>query len=744
MARRSGLKYWNEKFDHSMQLPLKNVSLLTLWQMLLAAVWLMAGVFTAAGETAVKDAGTTRSSNSEKVITEKDRAFWSFQPIKRVAAPSVILKGWAKTPLDQFILAKLESNGLVPSPPANRLDLIRRVYFDLIGLPPTPEEIEAFVNDKSPDAYEKIVDRLLNSPHYGERWGQHWLDVVRYAETEGFEYDRNVADAWRYRDYVIKSFNQDKPYNRFLIEQLAGDEIVAEDARRLQPDATRFSIEKNQSVAASIASEKLADAVAEPQGGWEAAEKREMQVAAAFHRLGPVRRNAGNQDVTGSRNEVLTERTDIIGAAFIGLTVGCARCHDHKFDPILQKDYYRIQAFLATTHEHDLILATKEEESVWKSQTNQISQEIKKLKDGLKGLKGDDAKRLRQKIQEAENQLPVLPAIATVRNDDTQRTPIHVLKRGDWESKGDQVGMRGLSVLLPDGTAELPLETSNPRTALARWITDPQHPLTARVIANRIWLYHFGRGIVKTPNDFGKNGDPPSHPELLDYLARQFIDNGWRMKPMQRMICLSTAYQQSSRSPEAKSAMEKDPENRFLWRFTPRRLEAEELRDAMLAVSGALNRKAGGPSVIVPVDEELVKFLYKPSQWAVTSDKSEHYRRSIYLIAKRNLRLPFMEVFDQPALIGSCARRESSTHAPQALELLNGQTANALAVAFAERLMREIGANPERQIDRAYWLAVGRAPVEREKQLALEFLKSQSLKELVLALFNLNAFLYVE
>lgn len=644
-------------------------------------------------QTVVRNQDAVASS-----VTDKERSFWSFQPLKEVAPPPVQNKAWPRTPLDHFVVAKLEERGLTPNPPAHRGDLIRRVYFDLIGLPPSPEEIQTFIEDASTDAYERLVDRLLNSPHCGERWGQHWLDVVRYAETEGFEYDRNLPDGWRYRDYVIRSFNEDKPYDRFIMEQLAGDELAPDD--------------------------------------------REMQIAAGFHRLGPVRRNAGNQDVTSSRNEVLTERTDVIGAAFIGLTIGCARCHDHKFDPIPQKDYYRMQAFLASTEENDIDLATKAEHAAWKARTDEINKDIKDLKERLKGLKGEEAARMRQKIQETEDRLPPpLPALASVRDDEKQRTSIHVLKRGDWENKGDRVGMRGLEVLLSKGAAELPPETKHPRTALARWIADPSNPLTSRVMVNRIWQHHFGAGIVKTANDFGANGDRPSHPELLDYLANQLIAHGWRLKPIHRMICLSSAYQQSSRSPQAKTAG--DPENRLLGHFGKRRLAAEEIRDAMLSISGVLNRKAGGPSVILPVDEELVSFLYKPSQWAVNSDKNEHYRRSIYLIAKRNLRLPFMEVFDQPALLTSCARRESSTHAPQTLELLNGQTANALAARFGERLVCEAGTDPAQQVKRAYWLAVGRAPQAKEMQLALQFLATQPLKEFALAMFNLNEFLYV-
>ena len=637
---------------------------------------------------------------ARKIDFDEARKFWAYRPARRRTPPAVEDQSWPRTPIDHFILAALEAKKLSPAPPASRRDLVRRVYFDLTGLPPSPEEVAAFLDDGSPGAYAKLVDRLLSSPHYGERWGQHWLDVVRYAETEGFEYDRAMPGSWRYRDYVIQAFNEDKPFDLFVREQLAGDEI--------------------------------------------APERQEALIASGFHRFGAVRRNAGNQEVASSRNEILTERTDIVATAFLGLTLGCARCHDHMFDPIPQTDYYRMQAFLAATQENDVSLASAPETAAWKKKTEEVNAEIKRLKDAVKKLDGEAREALKKRLKETEGRLPpALPTLCSIRNDAAKRTPIHVLERGDWGKKGDPVGMRALSVLLPDAAPELPQETENPRTHLARWITDPEHPLTARVMVNRIWSYHFGLGIVKTPNDLGVNGDRPSHPELLEDLAREFVDNGWHMKPIHRMILLSSVYRQSSHSPDATKGMSLDPENRLRWRFDRRRLEAEEIRDAMLAASGMLERKAGGESVIVAVDEALVNLLYKPSQWAVTDNPSERYRRSIYLIAKRNLRLPFMEVFDQPTLQTSCARRESSNHAPQALEMLNGSTSNALAAAFAERLVREVGSDRSRQVERAFLLAIGRLPTDRERALALEFLKTEPLREFTLALFNLNAFLYV-
>ena len=463
-----------------------------------------------------------------------------------------------------------------------------------------------------------------------------------------------------------------------------------------------------------------------------------------FHRLGTVRRNAGNPEIALSRNEVLTERTDIIGSAILGLTVGCARCHDHKIDPILQKDYYRLQAYLAGTQENDILLASAEEKKVFADKTAAINRELRALRKKADDAIGEEKTKLKADIEVLEDKLPPFPAtIPGIKETAAERTPIHVLKRGDWEKKGDPVAPRPLTVLVSDELPELPADTPHPRTELARWLTDPKNPLTARVAVNRLWQHHFGTGLVKTPNDFGNNGERPSHPELLDWLATRLVENGWRLKPLHRLIVLSSTYRQSTQSAAAATAMTLDPENRLLWHFRPRRLAAEEIRDAMLAVSGRLNPLRGGPSVMLPVDAEQVRLLYKPSQWTVTKDTEEHNRRSIYLVAKRNLRLPFMETFDQPDLLSSCGRRESSTHAPQALELLNGKFANELAGALAARLTREAGTEPARIVERAYWLAVGRAPTPQEKKLSLDFLRtSPPLAEFALAMFNLNAFLH--
>ncbi len=632
------------------------------------------------------------------------REFWAFQPIRNHELPAVQNVGWPQTAVDNFILAKLESSGLQPALPADKLDLCRRVYFDLHGLPASPQQVDAFVNNESPDAYSRMVDQLLASPRYGERWGQHWLDVVRFAETEGFEYDRAIPGAWRFRDFVIQSFNDGKPIDEFLREQIAGDEIDNADTKLL--------------------------------------------VAAGFHRLGAVRRNAGNQEVAGSRNEVLTERTDIIGSAILGLTIGCARCHNHKFDSISQKDYYRLQAYFAASQEADIPTVSEEIRKQWEKETAAIQRQIDDLKTQLETQSTDEQKPTRSKLESLDKALPApLSSIGSIKNDFEKATPIHVLRRGEWALPGDLVSAAPPAVFGMD--YELgESDRSHPRSALARWLTDPLNPLTPRVFANRVWLNHFGRGLVATPNDFGRNGQNPSHLELLDYLAAFLVRHEWQLKPLHRLIVMSSTYQQaSSNVPSGSTALAAgdsiDPNNTLHWHFNARRLSAEEIRDSMLTVSGQMNHAVGGPSVMLPVDKDLVAQLYKVTQWQVTVAQSERMRRSIYLLAKRNLRLPFMDVFDQPTLQSSCSRRQQSTHAPQALELLNGPIANQMADAFAERLQREAWGQVEPTIDLAFRWTTGRSPNYDELRLVTSFLKENSLRELAIAMFNLNSFLYI-
>ena len=416
--------------------------------------------------------------------TAVERRHWAFLPRAHPVVPifdNPADKAWAKAPMDAFILARMRKEGLSYAPQADRATLIRRITFDLTGLPPTPAEIAAFENDKSANAWEKVIDRLLASEHYGEHWGQHWLDVVRFAETEGFEYDNFRADAWRYRDYVIRAFNNDKPYDRFIQEQLAGDEIAPKEDETL--------------------------------------------IAAGFNRLAPVRRNAGNQAVASSRNEQLTEMTNIVGAGIMGVTLGCARCHDHKFDGFRQSDYYRVQAFFAPVQPYDLIKASDEEQAAWKAKAAPIQAQIAQLQKDIKqaAKSGVSTTELDTKLEETEDMLPApLPSLFTVKDDFANKSPIHLLARGDFEHPGDSVGMRLPGVFLSEGAPELPEDTAKPREVLAQWLTSADNPLTARVMVNRIWEYHFGRGIVATPNDFGRMGERPLNPELLDYLANEF------------------------------------------------------------------------------------------------------------------------------------------------------------------------------------------------------------------------------
>jgi len=639
--------------------------------------------------------------------TAAERRHWAFVARSRPAVP-VFEKSadrvWAAKPVDAFVLARMRKEGLSPAPKADRVTLIRRVTFDLTGLPPTPAEVAAFVNDKSPKAWEKVVDRLLASEHYGEHWGKHCLDVVRFSESEGFEYDNYRPDAWRYRDYVIRAFNNDKPYDRFIQEQIAGDEIAPQE--------------------------------------------NETLIAAGFNRLGPIRRNAGNQLVASSRNEQLTEMTNIVGGGILGVTLGCARCHDHKFDGFRQTDYYRMQAFFAAVQAQDKILASEEEQKAWKAKSTPVETEVGKLTLELnKATKaGMPTAEIQAKLDEAQSRLPApLPSLFTVRDDFATKQVMHVLPRGDFEHPGEEVGMRAPGVLLPEGAPELPKDLPKPRAALAEWLTDGQNPLTARVMVNRIWEYTFGRGIVATPNDFGRMGERPVNPELLDYLANEFVAGGWSVKRMQKMILLSNTYQQASLG--SAESMEKDVDGRFLSRFPRQRLDAEELRDSMLAAAGRLNEKKGGPGVMTPLDKELTQALYKPSQWVPAKDATDFDRRSVYLIYKRNMELPFMQVFDAPDSTISCPRRESSTHAPQALELLNGELANSMAKSLAERLAREAGTSPKKQVELAYRLVTGRAPKAAELKMAVEFLAAgkdgKAREQFALAMFNLNSFLYV-
>jgi hypothetical protein len=684
---------------------------------------------------------------------------WSFQPPSKPTPPQFTEashKSWVKNPVDAFILDRLLRAGLSPASPADRTTVIRRVTFDLTGLPPTPAEIDAFLKDESPQGYEKLIDRLLASPRYCERWARHWLDLARYADTNGFEFDEPRPDAWRYRDYVIRSFNADKPYDRFVVEQLAGDEAYPGD--------------------------------------------RDALIATGFNLLGPDMTDSADQ--LQRRHNTLNDMTDTAGLVFLGMTITCARCHDHKFEPIPQVDYYRLQAFfMPAAFRRDLSVATSSEMATRRAAQREYDEATKdifariamielphrtKLYEaklarlsteaqaahrtppdrrtggqqelvaetarllGLsdaeiaRQLSDEDKARLRKlksSLASFDGKKPAPPSIATGLADQPgPPAKTFVLERGEVINRGDEVKPGFPSVLSdrkPAVISSVPNSTGR-RLALAKWVANKENPLTARVIANRLWQHHFGKGLVATPSDFGLRGERPTHPELLDWLANDFVEHGWSLKHLHRVLLLSSAYRQSSQVSGA--ALAKDRDNKLLSRMNRMRLEGEAVRDALLFVSGRLNEKAGGPGVVLP-EGSTAAGGSRPVP--ITADPMEYNRRSIYLFARRNLRLPFLEAFDLPDSNLSCPKREKSTTAPQALSLLNAPEVLAAAKALSDRVTREAATEAAR-IELAYRLALGRAPTDKERQRAAAFLKDSPLSELCRALFNLNEFVYLE
>ena len=666
---------------------------------------------------------------------QNEHLYWSFQEIRQPEIPQVKNKHWVHNPIDAFILKQVEAQGLSPSPPADKITLLRRATIDLIGLPPTPEEVDQFLVDSTPKAFEKMVDRLLNSPHYGERWARHWLDLARYAESEGFKSDETRPNAWRYRDYVINAFNQDKPYDRFIREQIAGDELWPES-----PDA---------------------------------------RVATAFNRHYPDESNA--QDLFERRQQILDDITNTVGATFLGLTYSCARCHDHKFDPIQQADYYRLQAFFANVGADDEILLWPDDQvrkhqkqiTAWEEKTQLIRErmeellepERKKVLDQLfqvyppgvltavtkpeaertpierlmyhkakpymnptqetlaKRLKDEKKKKweeLQAEIEKFSHLWPGKIPIGTgIKDLTSQAPPTHVLAMGMHDAPMEEVKPGFLAIFDSRSAEVTPSElgaSTGRRTALANWLTSPENPLTARVMANRIWHYHFGRGIVATPSDFGRMGERPTHPQLLDWLAKELINSGWSMKHLHRLIMTSSTYQQTSNLRENLSRL--DPENRLWWRFSRQRLEAEAVRDSALFVSGLLNTQVGGPSVFPELPPGMVTY----GGWEVSKEAAQRNRRSVYVFLRRNTRYPMLEVFDLPDTHESCGRRHVTTTPTQALTLMNGKLPLGWARGFAARILREGQAKQLKdQIDRAYRLAYSRYPKEAEKQTALSF-----------------------
>jgi hypothetical protein len=681
--------------------------------------------------------GLSREWDDRKYESED---VWAFQPVKSYPVPNdTIAPAAIKNPIDSFIQSRLKRAGITStSRPAERLTLLRRATIDLTGLPPSPDEVRAYLNDNSVDAFERVVDRLLSSPHYGEQMARHWLDVVRYADTSGFSNDFERPNAWRYRDYVIRSFNQDKPYDRFISEQLAGDEMNPSDP--------------------------------------------ELLVATGYLRMGPWEHTTMTVEAV-TRQQFLDDVTQSVGVTFLGQALRCARCHDHKFDPVPTRDYYRIQAVFATTQfaerpagflpaenvkpdapakaaierrltsAREIVAALRRKSR--EAATAYLSEKgVKTFEElprdgrpnkGEIGLSSDELsiRKINQKrVEYFERELQRFEPLAFsvysgppngyssvkpagVKDGVIAAPAVRILAGGSLESASEAVSPGVLSAVHGSNDRvertpwnAIPTSTSGRRLALARWIADPQNTLTARVMINRVWQQHFGRGIVGTPSNFGKTGAKPTHPELLDYLAQSFVENGWSVKKLHRLIVTSATYRESDTHPEMTKLALIDARNDLLAYFPPRRLAAEEIRDAMLSTSGELNPEMGGPGVFPEINWEVafqprhimgsVAPAYQPSR-----TPRERNRRTIYTFRYRTLSDPLLEVFNRPGTETSCERRDESTVTPQASTLFNSEFSHRRALAMAADLRR--GADtPDGQIAIAFMRAYGRNPTDSE------------------------------
>jgi hypothetical protein len=758
------VRYQGRQMPPQGKLPQDRIDALVRW-VAQGAKWSATATTTTDKETAVP------VHHGPPPVNAETKRFWSFQLVKKPVVPKVTLPpankigdrvlsaGWTKNPIDAFVLARLRKNNLLPAPPASRAVLIRRAYFDMLGLPPTPEEVKAFVDDTAPDAWEKVVDGLLASPHYGERWARHWLDLVRYAETNSFERDGDKPFMWRYRDYVIRSFNDDKPYSRFLTEQLAGDEL---------PDATNDSL-----------------------------------IATGYLRLG-----IWDDEPVDPEQAVFDDLDDIVsttGQTMLGLTIGCARCHDHKIDPIPQRDYYKMLAFFRNIQTYGVRndegeytslrpISTVEEQKrfadeshVYKAKVADVDQQVKEIEDlvspTFSNVEKEDfrseqnrplilRKRVPSKITlaqyntyvdllKARRDLAAHPpkglemALCVVENGGTCPKTF-VLGRGNVHVPGDEVQPGFLSVVTdqaPELAAMTPsASTSGRRLALAKWIASDTNPLTARVMANRLWQFHFGRGIVRSTSNFGFLGTPPTHPELLDYLASKLVANGWHLKPLHRMILLSNTYRMSSQgNPDA---LKRDPENDLLWRFDMRRLEGEEVRDAILAANGSLNPAMYGPSVKVKLPREVLLGQSVPGQGWDESTPDEQRRRSIYIKIKRSLVVPLMARYDFPETDATCPVRFATTQPTQALGMLNSTFVNEQARVMADYARQQVGKARVDQVRFVLSRVLQREPmadeVSRGVRLMVELQRSdgksadEALTAFCLLAYNLDEFIYLD
>ncbi|RMG33223.1 MAG: DUF1553 domain-containing protein [Planctomycetota bacterium] len=708
---------------------------------------------------------------------------WAWQPVKKPPVPVPAGRSAEGLhPVDAFIDAKLAEAGLPAAPEADPRTLIRRASFDLIGLPPKPEEVEAFVAayQRDPEAaWVELIDRLLASPHYGERWAQHWLDVVRYADTGGYSNDYERSNAWRYRDYVIRAFNEDKPYDQFVVEQLAGDELADLSVRkRLNADWRK------------VHEVRMKGAYTPQEAEWI--------VATGFLRMGPW--DSAMVKAEEARQIYRDDLVNIIGQTFLSMTLRCTKCHDHKFDPIPTRDYYRIYAALATTQmaerpvpflpsesrdgfeegrafvqrmldfavaEKNRLVAKREAAArKWFEERGKPYVPYEKRKDlpdeekpprhvGLNYIEEGQLKVREQDEwiwnRRLERYQPMAQAVYNgpddpyswpgarrlrIRRqyDPNWRPETHIFLGGSLHAKGPKVTPGVLSaagVPVPGAPPEdpwaLPDGLEGRRLALAKWIVDPRNPLTARSIVNRIWQYHFGYGIARDANNFGAKGPKPTHPELLDWLAADFVEHGWRIKRMHRLIMTSRAYRRASTHPQMEVVRQKDPDNKLLSYFSPRRLTAEEIRDAMLFVTGELNPAVGGLPVMPEINMEvalqprMIQFSLAPA-YQPSRTPEQRNRRTIYAYRVRGLPDPFLEVFNQPNPNDSCAMRDTAAVVPQVFTLLNSDMVNDRAIAFALRL-KAFAAEPREQVIQGFRLAFGRMPDEEELQRMVKYIE---------------------
>lgn len=703
-------------------------------------------------------------------FTEEERSHWAYQPLAQPAVPKVSSRKFKiQNPIDAFVAEKLQDNRLTFSPEADKATLIRRATFDLTGLPPTPAEVDAFLTDTAPDAYERLIDRLLASPHYGERWGRHWLDVAGYADSEGITPTDAVRKyAWKYRDYVINSLNEDKPFNQFIVEQMAGDEMVKPPYKNLSP--------------ADL--EKL--------------------TATGYLRMAPDPTGSGAPDQKLARNQVVTDTVKIVSTSLLGMTVGCAECHDHKHDAIPQSDFYRMRAIFEPAYDWKnwktpnarlISLMTDDEraeaakveveakkldaERLKKQDefiTEILEQELAKKEEGLREplrtayrtvaakrtpeqvkllkahptvmnltpgslylyeqKKADELKKMADEAAKVRAQKPKEDFVSALTEPGGKLPVTQIFYRGDVDQPKAAVKPGDLMVLASLRKVELPdndeaLTSSGRRLAFAQELTDGHHPLTTRVLVNRIWLHHFGRGLVNTPGDFGTHGETPSHPELLDWLANEFVKEGWSAKKLHKLIMTSTTYRQASTRDAKKERV--DGENRLLWRMNVKRLEAEEIRDSLLAVSGKLNPKMYGEPVPIKEDEsgQVVVGIDtnddagRPSGKVIPMD-GEEFRRSLYIQVRRSKPVGLLETFDVPSMEPNCTQRNASTVAPQSLALMNGEFTLEQAKSFAERVEKEAGAELDAQVEQAWKIAFAESPSMAEVMKAKAFLDKQS------------------